>query len=531
MPDDIDSRKAFHAAHAEMVRLLDAGDARAAIAFAEALGPAPGHKPYVEQIRAAAYTEGGSKLERRDLVEKGADLWRQLKPSESATIAYNLANAENAIWELAVRKDDFASAWQNERHHLYAARETYERVGADESARPELRAQALTNAGNSYDNVGRELDALVRYERAIALDPGFGMAHGNRGVTLLRVAPFMGEHAGGVLRQAAAALDVALENRDGLLRYGGTSAVEHFEARRATLKSSTTETSGDGGEHQRLADSYLDWCLQHRLFLHVSHECIREGTESLDVVFFRGLTSGLTDADEARANDLIDAFNAVKQDYMATRYLVWLATEPSSPIREHAKAVSKRALFLDTLTYSRFGVRTGIATQALAAAVDVLDKIASFVHLYLATGRVRDVYFSSIALAKRGSQSLEPQLGAALSRPERNRGLLALCDLSSDLGMDTALSRQARHRHTATHRFLVAHSIMTPGSTEWLDRLDWTQLVDESLQQLGIARAAIVYLARAIDIHEKAQRSATPGDGLTMPYEVPHVDTDLAEYE
>lgn len=531
MADDIDIPQAGHAAHAEMVRLLDNGDARAAIAFAEALAPGPAREPSVELIRAAACTEGGFMLERRDLVEKGANLWRTLKPRDSATIAYNLANAENALWELAVRKNDFAQAWQHDRQHMHAARVIFERVGADDSAASELRAQALTNAGNSYDNVGRDLDALDCYERAIGLDPGFGMAHGNRGTTLSHVAPYMGEHAGGARRQAAAALDSAHANRDSVLRYGGSSAVACFERERASLQPSAPENPEEAGGCQRLGDPHLDWCLQHKLFLHVSHECIRDGTESLDAVFFPSLTTGLTDADEARANDLIDAFNAVKQDYIATRYLAWLATEPSSPIREHAQAVGRRALFLDSLTYARFGVRTGIATQALAAAVDVLDKIASFVHLYLDTGRVRDVYFSSISLAKRQGRSLAPQLAAALSKPERNRGLLALCDLSADLDKETALRRQVGHRHTATHRFLVIHSMMTPSSTEWLDRLDWGQLVDESLQQLGIARAAIVYLARAIDIHEKAQRGAAPRNGLTMPFAIPRMDTDLSEYE
>ncbi len=329
--DCIDSVEAFHAAHAKMVRLLDAGDAPAAIAFAEALKSTPGQVPNVEQILAAAYTDGGFKLERRDLVERGAALWRKLKPGDTATIDYNLANAEDAIWQLAVRKDDFASAWQNERDHLHVAREIFERVGAADSAPPDLRAQAFNNAGNSYDNVGRDVEALACYERAFAVDPGFGMAHGNRGIALLRLAPFMGEHAATLLRQAVAALDIALANRDSVLRYGGTSALERFETMRASLKLSSAKASVGRAERQRLADPYLDWCLQHRLFLHVSHECIREGTEILDAVFFRGLTAGLTTADDARGNDLFDAFNAVKQVYIATRYLVWLATQPSSP--------------------------------------------------------------------------------------------------------------------------------------------------------------------------------------------------------
>ena len=163
----IDGPKAFHAAQAEMMRLLDA-DPERAIEFADSLSASPGNELNLKQILAAALTDGGAALHRRDLVERGAALWHELPDDTGGTVRYNLANAELAMWDLAVREHDMAAAWQGERQHLHAAREAFDIVASQDEAPAEMRAQALTNAGNAYDNIGRDLDALVYYRRAIA---------------------------------------------------------------------------------------------------------------------------------------------------------------------------------------------------------------------------------------------------------------------------------------------------------------------------------------------------------------------------
>jgi hypothetical protein len=107
---------------------------------------------------------------------------------------------------------------------------------------------------------------------------------------------------------------------------------------------------------------------------------LSESYEELDPLFFEGVTAGLGEGEQRRVKDLVDAFNAVKQDFIAARYLLWLASGDESPIREHAAATSQRAGFLDSLMYARWGVRTGIAVQAFAAATNLLDKVACLVH-------------------------------------------------------------------------------------------------------------------------------------------------------
>jgi len=232
-------------------------------------------------------------------------------------------------------------------------------------------------------------------------------------------------------------------------------------------------------------------------------------------------------------DNVIDAFNALKQDYVSARYLTWLATDAESA-SGHAQAVSARTSFHDTYSAARWGVRTGLLLQALTAATNLLDKIAAFLHLYFRTGRRRqEVYFRGFWRAKRrGGQpsAFDAAFEAELGGGEGNAGLLALCDLACDLEQDTPLGRLLALRHAATHRFLVAHHDLAPESSEWLERLEIQELVRVVYDQLRVARAAYVYLVRAVDIHEmRVGRADKAQEGLRLTLPLEEMRPDRAE--
>lgn len=528
----IDSAAAWQAARTEAIGLLDAGDAAGAVALAEECTAAQGQEFNVTQLQAAMYTDGGQILHRRDLVERGAGLWRTLDPDAKPDIAYNLANAELGMYQLGVAEPKpFPSAWQENQGHLSSARTLFEHAASDKAATKILRLQALTNAGNAYDKVGRYIDALTCYDQALAIDHEFAMALGNRGVALEHAAWLMRDHGPAVLKEAAANLDAAIARRGSVVKYGGTRAVAWFEKVRARIRVKDT-ASTESEPRKEWADPHLQWCRRHELFLHVSHACLQEDTKRLDPLFFRRIITATDDAERERVHHLVDAFDAIKQEYVAARYALWLASERSSPIRDHSTTISERVTFLDSLDYARWGIRTAMAVQALASASNVLDKVASFVHLYLVTGRrVRGVYFDWL-WQERDNKPMDPEIMAELERPKVNVGLLALCDLSCDLRRDTPLSKRVGLRHTATHRFVVAHTESAPSSDEWFDRMRWPELVRESVAQLQVARAALIYLARMIDGREHARSEKGRAEGRVIPgIPIPAVDSRLVEYE
>jgi hypothetical protein len=106
---------------------------------------------------------------------------------------------------------------------------------------PQTGRRPPTNLGNTYDNLGRDVDALDSYRAALAIDPKSGMALGNKGIGLVGIAPLVGKHYPRVLSEAVEALDAALEDEERVLEIGGASALKHFRARerRSRLKTRT----------------------------------------------------------------------------------------------------------------------------------------------------------------------------------------------------------------------------------------------------------------------------------------------------
>lgn len=501
----VDSPETTAAAIERVRAVLDRGDPRAAVAMTREL---KGDPRWLMQVHALCFSEAGERLKDPALIAQAAKLWRAMAPERSAEVAYNLAVTEQALWDLAADAD-MVSALERSRGHVQEARRLYAAVGANEAADGEFRAKALTNLGNTQDNLGRDLDSRDRYEDALAIIPGFAMARGNRGVALLGVASFAGEHTASVAHEAAVDLDAALADASGLVEHGGPQALAAFRQHRARLQGPSSADPAELPTPQRLSDPHLEWCRWHGLLLHPSMRCVRDETDPMDPLFFRGLTVGVGDDAQAHMRTLLDAFGALKQDFVAARYTAWLADDAASPIREHAGEISRRVKFLDSLGYVRWGVRTGMGAQAFTSALNLLDKVAVFVQLYFGTGRVR-LYFRDLwhpRTPKGKADQMVPAVADELRRG--NRGLLALCDLSCELDQDTPLARLVELRNTATHRFLVSHDMLmdtrTP-SSDWLQRVSHGDLLEATRELLGIGRAALVYLVRTIDIAEHRQR-------------------------
>jgi tetratricopeptide (TPR) repeat protein len=503
---------------------LDESNPDGALALVDGL---TGDEVLVAQARALALTEAGRQKKDRRLLVDGLAEWESLLKKD-IRVEYNLANAEQVLWDLAISTHGYVEAMEREHKRLERARLLYRGVVANKTLPQETRLQASVNLGNTYDSMGRDLDAMEVWEEAIRIDPEFAMARGNIGTALLAVAPFVGEHSPTVLREAARNLDLALAKPDDLVQFGGVEALKYFQKARVRIK-------GGGKDHPRNAEAtwpagYFGWCREHELFLHVSHRCLRAETKLLDPLFFARLNAESIDEGEARINDLVDAFNAIKQAYASARYTTWLAVSPGDAQKEELREVRRRIVFLDTLSYTRFGVRTGLAVQAFAAATNVLDQVASFVHLYMQTGRnARGVYFKSLWHSP-SRRVMEPAFATRLQRKERfNRGLLALCDLASDLEQDTLLAQLVNRRHAATHRFLVLHDHLLDNSDgPWVDRVDWASFSEQLIAQLRIARSAIVYLARTVDIEEARTRQ---NEGLVLELPLDQIPDELAELD
>lgn len=525
---EVRDNQGFEEAGRQLREMVHRGEGDQALVFAEDLH---GIDTAVLQLRAWAAAEVGGDRDDLELLKKAREMWAEVSEAlpDTPQFLYNEGSTAECAFRAVMRREGHAAALESERKNLNFAREAYLAVGEDEGADEGLRLQALTNLANSFDTLGRDLEAIEAYDKALAIDSGFGMALGNKGMALAHVSHLSDGHPTAVLSQAVEALDAALADREGVIANGGPSAYDTFARVRGGIRVSdgASEEEHEGhvfGAHgESWKDPYLEWCRREKLFLHVSLGCLGEDDRQLDPLFFHRLINKIgRDGEFDRVAILQDAFNAIKQDFIAARYSAWLVSSPESPILAQATEVSSRTRFLDSLSYARWGTRVGMGTQAFAAAANLLDKIACFAHLYLGTGRVKDVYFSSFwhPRGQRDEKRMEAAFRSELERGDGfNRGLLALCDLSCDLERKTRLAQLIERRHSVTHRFLVVHEwdpVETP-SGEFLDRISWAELMEGLTWQLRTARSALIYLARSVEIREGRVGEEAEGEGKVIP--------------
>ena len=139
------------------------------------------------------------------------------------------------------------------------------------------RCQIYTNLGNSLSTIGRFVEALEYWDRALALRPNFGMALGNRGCGLAKYATTLydSSHQRVFCLFAHKNLSAALSDEAFYNDPGYESARSCFRQKRDWIDSvvdveeisRNIKYTGCGLDTSDEERRYRQWCLQNRLFL------------------------------------------------------------------------------------------------------------------------------------------------------------------------------------------------------------------------------------------------------------------------
>ncbi|MGH7837335.1 MAG: hypothetical protein ACREQC_05845, partial [Candidatus Binataceae bacterium] len=219
----------------------------------------------------------------RELAERALD-WcgglegRDLRLAHRALLNYFQANAWAS--RQAASRQDRAAAWAWEQPELqkqiYYLRQALNNpaFGSLEAIR---RCQILTNLANQLDTAGRFVEACTYWTQALAVDPDFWMAIGNRGVGLLQYAKALYDRGHGAIFRLFAHRDL-VKAADSARRYPhlGDAALANYYLQHATAVERIIEPSivakayhqddhalGDTSEERK----YRNWCLRETLFL------------------------------------------------------------------------------------------------------------------------------------------------------------------------------------------------------------------------------------------------------------------------
>jgi tetratricopeptide (TPR) repeat protein len=274
-----------------------------------------------------------------------------LKDETLTHLNYFEANAWGVLKPAPTPESVFAWLWQNDamENKIRQLRLARRSPGFLKIA-PYSQAQIHTNLGNALSTLGRFVEALECFDRAIAADPAHGMARGNRGICLCTYAHTL-PHLVHAPRLCATtkffqesqdelflALKLPLEGdrHDGFLKYLGhvTEMLESSDSADGFNQAAEVLRHAPVPEHR-----YWSWCLRNRLLLNPLNDILMNGDATGDVLHLPSFT-----ANSQQAQLMFGLLNQMKIEFITARLLLF---EGSTSTEEHFAEAS--ILLADTL--------------------------------------------------------------------------------------------------------------------------------------------------------------------------------------
>jgi len=464
---------------------------------------------------------------------------RRLTAKQVALSHYFLANAWANLRILIRPKNDLWK-WEQkeiEQEIIHLRRASHEEEGFQEL--PAVRAcQILTNLANILDLVGRFVEAIEYWDKALDTLPSFAMARGNRGICLINYARSLYDesHKKVFLKQAHMDLEAALSSKlhkDARRKFDKNRTwIESVLSPEFIKKELSLHGFLLGASKQEIR--YRRWCLENRLSLNPLNDLGSHSIAARDVLTVPSIAVKIDEGPY-----YLGCFDQMKQEFVAARYQYY---EGISSKRPHFS--DKDVLLYNTLDYPVYSLAIEKAKSAFRTAYSLFDKIAYFLNHYLNLSiPERRVTFKNLWYER---QQKNKGLRSNFQQ-RRNWPLRGLFWLSKDLHEDKpsfkeSISPDAQGIHEIRnyleHRYLKLHDSLWKrplkndvSASSWpIDTLAFSlyrrEFEAKTLRLLKLVRAALIYLSLAINFEEYRRAKDR---GLDSP--LPAITLDIFKNE
>lgn len=381
----------------------------------------------------------------------------------------------------------------------------------------DLKLRIITNLANALDNIGRFVEAIELWDKAISEDPDFGMALGNKALALFCYAEYINDP----LSQ-----NIFLKNSYTTFKQAMSfgvegHAAEHIKAWVDHLRSiadwdglNLKEPKMSRGR-SKAEKKYKRWCVKNRLVLNTVNDILQKSEALSDSLTLPSITLPASNEYTSLPRPYA-IFNQLKQEYVSARYLVFEALQDKDAPLHFS---DKETLLYDALDYRFYRLWVEKVKMAFLAAHAIFDKIAYLINDYWKLGlKIKSINFNSIWYLEG-----RPKLGLAKQfESSKNWPLRGLYWLSKDfyhksnavrvVDPDAKIIHEIRN-HIA-HKYLRVHDHFLYAAAEERARLGHElsypvtdrELIEQSIKLLKLVRSALIYLSAAV-AHEESEIS------------------------
>lgn len=423
----------------------------------------------------------GSTTKKVKYIEEGIKNLEELKDKTEIFVDYNLANGYYAKYKIMNKKPDYLT---KEEHLLAKAKSLY--LNCIGRVPKEELPLVYINLGNTYDHIGRTIEALEFYEKTI-MHP-YSIV--NKGITLCRYSELINNPTP-ILKDA----------------YDCFKSIEKFQKIPLELKEISKtyikliESNYDKQILEQKEDKTLkisskndneifmiEFCLKNKLYLNICNFCQRCNNAIGDRIIIPNM---LVNINTSLENDpylnLSSKINQIKMEFALSRFLLILSENHSINL----DFISKNIVLIDTLSYEENNIRIELLKKSFTSFYNILDKISHLINEYFGLNKKpAKVNFHNIWFNKQ--KKINGKLNSS-----NNQGLNALYDIHLELEPEHEKYYLRKIRNNLTHNFLQIKCFKIK------DELTKSELRDNTIKLAKIVRNAIIYLIMAIDINEK----------------------------
>lgn len=478
----------------------------------------------------ATIINAASDQRRADAATHAIELSKTVVPIgqyEKSVRNYFVANAWHAISVSTGRaqRPDFSHAELG--HEVFHLRLAIQDCPHEQK---KLRCQILTNLGNSLSQIGRIVEALAYWQRALDEDPTFGMALGNRGIGRWTYARALYDEGHKHILASFAHQDLVNAETLALEQDASESIIDY---RREIEGCASLEFLDD---HRHLRDysmgnsieeiEYRRWCLAEGLFLNPINDLGPYSIAARDVLLTPDMSV------DCRLGPAFQGFyNQLKQEFTSARFLLYSYYSMIS--KQNAQHYSDDGiLLLDTLDHPIYSLASEKARIAFRVFYAIFDKIAFFLNSYLILGiSERDVSFRKLWYIKGDAKKgLRPNFLELINWPLRGLYWLSKDLYENDQDLLDSLEPDAREtneiRNYLEHKYLKLHedNWQPDANSHIKDALAYSIKKSDFLaktKRLAVTtRAALIYLSLALH-NEERQRLEARGNVKTLSITLP----------
>jgi len=464
---------------------------------------------------------------------------REWCDNETVRFHYFWANAWAARCHI-VMNDSNVSSW--EWNHPELGQQLFHlRIAMKEpdfdSSENYQKCQIFVNTANALNTLGRPVQALEYWNRALRIIPNYGMALGNHGLGLMSYARqlYDGGHAMVLMKFAyddfisAISANAYYETTGYEATKAGMAAEAENIAKHVDLAvvNSTLDLHNHSLGESKEEQEYRNWSLTQGLFLNPLNDLGVYPIAARDIFGLPSITVTIKEPPV-----LYGFFNQLKQEYVSARYIYYEGI-CSGDVHFSDRDVT----LVNTLDYPAYSLAVERVKVAFRLLYSIFDKLAYFINTYWALDIPgRQINFHSVWVQKdeKGKPILREQFDGYKNLPMRGLYWLSKDILGNDKLLKNSLDPNAEAlreiRNHLEHKYFKVHDsnwdaerFNSEPFTSFKDSLAYSisrdDLEAKTLQLVKLVREGLIYLSLAVH-QEEYLRKENPEASMPLPMQL-----------